>query len=113
MTSETEPLQGKQNAPDESQYVLSAADEKRLEELLGYVREQVDTFVGYPCRAGFDYSALEPFFHYPINNLGDPFAPCTYRVHTRQIEREVLAWFAELTHIPEGDYWGYSTSGGT
>ena len=104
---------GKTDIPDDSQYKLTDTDTARLNELLGYVREQAAKFVGYPCRGNFDYSALEPFLHYPVNNVGDPFAPCTYRVHTREIEKEVLAWFAELTHIPEGDYWGYCTSGGT
>ena len=92
---------------------LSLEDQKRLDELLQYVREQASRFIGYPCRAHFDYSALTQFLHYPINNVGDPFGPCTYRVHTREIEREVLAWFAELTHIDEGDFWGYCTNGGT
>ncbi len=92
---------------------LSAGDEKRLNELLEYIREQARTFVGYPCRGYFDYSRLFDFLYYPINNVGDPFAPCTYRVHTRAVEREVLKWFADLNHIAEGDYWGYVTNGGT
>ena len=92
---------------------LSPADRRRLEETLDYVREQAETFVGYPCRGRFDYSVLHEFLKYPVNNVGDPFAPSTYRVHTREIEREVLDWFAELTHIPPSDYWGYVTNGGT
>ena len=92
---------------------LSAEDQRRLDRMLEYIREQAETFVGYPCRGRFDYSALHEFLKYPVNNVGDPFAPCTYRVHTREIEREVLAWFAELTHIAPSDYWGYVTNGGT
>jgi len=92
---------------------LSPEDQKRLEQVHAYIREQAAKFIGYPCRGYFDYSALTPFLHYPVNNLGDPFAPCSYRVHTREIEREVLAWFAELTHVPPEDYWGYVTNGGT
>ncbi len=97
----------------EREPALPAADERRLEELLEYVRKQAQTFVGYPCRGYFDYSRLFDFLYYPINNVGDPFAPCTYRVHTREVEREVLQWFAELNHIGEADYWGYVTNGGT
>ena len=98
-----------QAAPGE----LSAEDRKRLDEVCEYIREQAKSFIGYPCRGYFDYSALTPFLHYPVNNLGDPFAPCSYRVHTREIELEVLSWFAELTHISPEDYWGYVTNGGT
>ena len=92
---------------------LSPEDETRLEEVYDYVRRQYRTFIGYPCRGDLDYTPLLGFLHYPINNVGDPFAPSTYRVHTREIEREVLAWFAELTHIGPDEYWGYVTNGGT
>ena len=92
---------------------LSRKDQRRLEEVYEYIQRQSQTFIGYPCNGDFDYSPLERFLSYPINNVGDPFSPCTYRVHTREIEREVLAWFAELTHIPPTDYWGYVTNGGT
>ncbi|MCW5978449.1 MAG: histidine decarboxylase [Bryobacteraceae bacterium] len=92
---------------------LSPEDERRLDEMFAYVKEQAETFVGYPCRGRFDYSPLHRFLNYPINNVGDPFAPSTYRVHTREIELEVLAWFAELTHISAEQYWGYVTNGGT
>ena len=96
-----------------SEGALSERDQQRLEELRRYIREQYRTFVGYPCRGDLDYGELVDFLRYPINNVGDPFAPSGYRVHTREIEREVLAWFAELTHIPPEDYWGYVTNGGT
>ncbi len=92
---------------------LTPEDQKTLEEMLEYIREQSRTFVGYPCRGYFDYSALFDFLYYPVNNVGDPYAPSTYRVHTREIEKQVLAWFAELNHVEEGDYWGYVTNGGT
>jgi len=78
---------------------LLLSDRKRLEEMYQYVRDQSSTFVGYPCRGDLDFTPLLPFLEYPINNVGDPFAESTYRIHTRQIEREVLAWFADLTHI--------------
>jgi len=92
---------------------LQPEDRERFDKMLDYIREQARTFVGYPCRGYFDYSELFDFLYYPINNVGDPYAPCTYRVHTREIEREVLKWFAETNHIADGDYWGYVTNGGT
>lgn len=92
---------------------LSLPDQERLEREFEYVREQYRTFVGYPCRGDLNFAPLLPFLEYPINNVGDPFSPSTYRVHTRRIEREVLSWFAELTHIAPLQYWGYVTNGGT
>jgi histidine decarboxylase len=56
---------------------------------------------------------LLKFLHFPINNVGDPYSPSTYRIHTKDIEREVLAWFAELTHADLGSIWGYVTNGGS
>lgn len=98
---------------EQTEAALSEEDQRRLERMLDYIREQAETFIGYPCRGRFDYSALYGFLRYPVNNVGDPFAPSTYRVHTREIELEALAWFAQLTHIPPPDYWGYVTNGGT
>lgn len=69
------------------------------------------TFIGYPCDAEFDYSPLFKFLEFPINNVGDPFEPSTYRLQTKTFEREVLKFFAELFHVR--DYWGYVTNGGT
>ena len=100
--------QAKQVAPH-----LPPEARQRLDAFREYIRNEYQTFVGYPCRGGFDYSELYDLLQYPINNVGDPFAPSTYRVHSREMEREVLAWFADLTHIPQTDYWGYVTNGGT
>ena len=96
-----------------SDFMLSPEDRKRLDGLYDYVQQQYRLFVGYPCRGDLDYSELFRFMQYPVNNVGDPFVSSTYRVHTRQIECEVIDWFAGLTHAPEGDYWGYVTNGGT
>lgn len=92
---------------------LAAGDRKRLALLYDAIRAYAETFVGYPCNENFDYSPLYPFLAYPINNVGDPFAASTYRVNTREIERDVLEWFAELYHAEPGSYWGYVTNGGT
>jgi histidine decarboxylase len=77
------------------------------------VQSESKTFVGYPCTCIFDYSELFRFMQFPINNVGDPYAPSTYRVNTKDIEQEVLAWFAELTHADPGSFWGYITNGGS
>ena len=69
------------------------------------------TFLGYPSDAEFDYSPIYRFLDFPINNVGDPFESSTYRMQTKEFEREVLGFFARLLHIE--DYWGYITNGGT
>ena len=69
------------------------------------------TFLGYPCDAAFDYAPLYRFLEFPINNVGDPFEPSTFRLQTKTFEREVLGFFARLFHVR--DFWGYITNGGT
>ncbi len=92
---------------------LTREDREQLEQLFQRVQRESKTFVGYPCTCTFDYSELFKFLQFPINNVGDPYAPSTYRVNTKDIEQEVLAWFAELTHADHGSFWGYITNGGS
>ncbi len=40
----------------------------------------------YPINLDYDYSALNGFFSYSINNVGDPFIQATYGMHTREFE---------------------------
>ena len=87
--------------------------ERQLDELYRNLEHELETFIGYPCASGFDYSELFRFLKFPINNVGDPYSPSTYRIHTKEIECEVLAWFAELTHADPGSFWGYVTNGGS
>jgi histidine decarboxylase len=92
---------------------LTPADQARLENFLGKLHHLRRYFVGYPCNQDFDYSALAPFFDFATNNVGDPFGGSNIPLNTHEFEREVLADFAELTHAPKDDWWGYVTAGGT
>ncbi len=92
---------------------LSEQAQQRLDSVYQKIADEAKTFVGYPCTTIFDYSPLYRFLRFPINNVGDPYVDSTYRVNTKEIEREVLAWFAELTHAEAGNYWGYVTNGGS
>ena len=92
---------------------LSAAAHARLEQLHRKLEAESKTFVGYPCNTLFDYSELYRFLKFPINNVGDPYTPGTFRVNTKDIEQEVLAWFADLTHADAASSWGYVTNGGS
>ena len=91
---------------------LSAQDQATLDRLYQKIQKESDHFIGYPCNLNFDYSELFSFLNYSINNVGDPFVSSNYHVNTHEIEREVLNFFAEITHADK-DFWGYVTNGGT
>jgi histidine decarboxylase len=86
---------------------------ERLDALYRRMLEANEASLGYPAAKDFDYAELHRFLDFPMNNIGDPFADGTYRVETREFEREVVEFFAELFRAPRGDWWGYVTSGGT
>ena len=48
-----------------------------------------------------------------MNNLGDPFVTSTYAVGSRELEKEVVQFFAELFRAPADNWWGYVTNGGS
>jgi histidine decarboxylase len=93
--------------------MLSPDDLARLDDLFGRLQSDTAHFLGYPVSKDFDYGPLLRFLQFPINNLGDPFAESTWKVATRDLEREVVHFFAELLRAPKNDYWGYVTNGGT
>ncbi|NLR77720.1 histidine decarboxylase [Chitinophaga eiseniae] len=92
---------------------LAAPDAAALQQLLARVASCTKDFLGYPVSKDFDYSPLLPFLQYPLNNLGDPFVPSTYGVGSREMEKEVVSFFADLFRAPENDWWGYVTNGGS
>jgi histidine decarboxylase len=92
---------------------LAEADQARLDELFRTLQGESSRFVGYPCSGVFDYTPLYRFLAFPANNVGDPYLPSNYHINTHEIEREVIATFAELTRAPAGAHWGYVTGGGT
>ncbi|CAM1335114.1 histidine decarboxylase [Tenacibaculum aestuariivivum] len=98
-------MAGLQNLSEESQQKLVT-----LKKQLTIAR---DTFLGYPVSKDFDYSNLNEFLQFPINNLGDPFEQGTYQVQTHEMEREVIAFFAKLFRANPKDFWGYVTNGGS
>ncbi len=92
---------------------LAPADQETLAELLAQVQLNTTNFMGYPVSKDFDFTELMPFLHYPMNNLGDPFVACTYAVGSREMEKEVIAFFASLFRAEADDWWGYVTNGGS
>jgi histidine decarboxylase len=92
---------------------LKQADHERLEYFFDKIKAKTDTFLGYPVSKDFDYTDLFKFLKYPLNNVGDPFTPSTWKVDTREFEREVIEFMAALFRAKEEDYWGYVTNGGS
>ncbi len=92
---------------------LSSGENQTLEKLLEEVKLNTGHFMGYPVSKDFNYSELTPFLEYPMNNLGDPFVPSTYAVGSRELEKEVVQFFAELFRAQTDDWWGYVTNGGS
>jgi histidine decarboxylase len=92
---------------------LTEADAELLQHKLDKVAECTANFLGYPVSKDFDYSELMPFLQYPMNNLGDPFVDSTYAVDSREMEKEVVEFFAKLFRAKPDDWWGYVTNGGS
>ena len=92
---------------------IDESDRQRLDVLYARLADANAISLGYPSAKDFDYAELARFLAFPINNVGDPFGDATYRVETRELEREVVSFFAELYRAPADDWWGYVTNGGT
>jgi histidine decarboxylase len=72
------------------------------------------TNIGFPGATDFDYSPLAPLLCTQlINNVGDPYVDGVAANHTKDLEREVVGFCADLLRAPDDDRWGYVTSGGT
>lgn len=93
---------------------LMPEDLVKLDQLETCLKERSTHFLGYPCTPDFDYSMLNKFLKYPMNNVGDSFyLGGTYHINTHSFEREVVDFFAQLLKAPENNYWGYITNGST
>jgi len=92
---------------------LTSNDIEKLNQLKTNIINARNSFLGYPVSKDFDYSALNEFLQFPINNLGDPFEDCTYKVQTHELEKEVIGFFAKMFRAQPSDYWGYVTNGGS
>lgn len=86
---------------------------EKLQQLLEDAERARDEYLGYPVAKDFDYHALARFLDVPLNNLGDPFTDSTWQVDSRELEREVVQFFARLMRAEDGDWWGYVTNGGS
>ena len=121
--------------PDERGVLPSESD--ILGAYQSLLRSRSCDHMGYPYNLTFKNDELAPFMRYTINNLGDPFVPSNYGVHSRQFEVAVIDFFAkvwpashprppilvhrrpraspaaQLWKADSTDYWGYVTTCGT
>ncbi|MFZ4835682.1 histidine decarboxylase [Rouxiella sp. Mn2063] len=92
---------------------LSIADQNKLDAFWSYCVKNQYFNIGYPESADFDYTLLERFMRFSINNCGDWSEYCNYLLNSFEFEKEVMEYFADLFKIPFEDSWGYVTNGGT
>ena len=92
---------------------LQSSTQERIDSLYEALDDLSWHQLGYPTNQVFDYTPLNRFLKFTINNVGDPFHDSNFRINSHEIEREVIATFANLMHLSPDDTWGYVTSGGT
>ena len=92
---------------------LPSSLKQTLDSFILRMRDKTETYMGYPVSKDFDYQELAELLNYPLNNLGDPFVDSTWKVDSREFERQVIKFFANLLRAPENNWWGYVTNGGT
>lgn len=92
---------------------LSIEDQNKLDSFWSYCVKNQYFNIGYPESADFDYTNLERFMRFSINNCGDWSEYCNYLLNSFEFEKEVMEYFAELFKIPFEKSWGYVTNGGT
>lgn len=85
---------------------------EKLNILLEKLKIRSQTYIGYPAATDCDYSELYPFLDYSINNVGDPFGQSN-DMTSKELEREVVAYFADFFNAPKDNHWGYVTNGGS
>jgi histidine decarboxylase len=85
----------------------------RIAELHQRLLQTRPTNIGFPSAFDLDISPLWPLFNEVLNNVGDPYSSSAYPANSKAFERELVDVFADLLRAPEGDRWGYVTTGGT
>ena len=92
---------------------LSIVDQNKLDAFWSYCVKNQYFNIGYPESADLDYTILERFMRFSINNCGDWGEYCNYLLNSFDFEKEVMEYFARIFKIPFEESWGYVTNGGT
>lgn len=85
----------------------------RIKGIYERISANSESFLGYPLAKDFSYQEFAPFLDVCLNNIGDPESPSTLAIDTKDIEKECVAFFADILSTNVKDAWGYITNGGT
>lgn len=85
----------------------------RIDDELQRISNNTNKFLGYPLAKDFSFQEFAPFLDVCLNNVGDPESPSTLAIDTKDIEKECIAFFADILSSNMEDVWGYITNGGT
>lgn len=86
--------------------------EEKLKALYEKIKTRSANYIGYPAATDYDYSELYPFLNYSINNVGDPYIQAN-DMNSKEMEREVVSFYADFFNAPMDNHWGYVTNGGS
>ncbi|UKA05825.1 histidine decarboxylase [Photobacterium damselae subsp. damselae] len=92
---------------------LSIENQNKLDAFWAHCVKNQYFNIGYPESADFNYTNLERFLRFSINNCGDWSEYCNYLLNSFDFEKEVIEYFAHTFKIPFDKCWGYVTNGGT
>ena len=88
-----------------------------LQQYQEYLQQKTQSHFGYPYNLNLNHlDRLSTFLRYSINNLGDPYIPSNYAIHSRPFECAVVDFFAHLfqcSPTTPRSWWGYVTTSGT
>jgi len=98
---------------DDSSRSLLPSETEILDAYDHLMQRQSSIHFGYPYNLMYNHEEIYPFMRYSINNLGDPFVPSNYGVHSRQFECAVIDFFSHLFKAEPDELWGYVTTCGT
>lgn len=102
--------------PMNGEFSLTSRQPSETEILEAYdqlLQRKSSVHFGYPYNLMYNHEELYEFMRYSINNLGDPFVPSNYGVHSRQFECAVIDFFSKLFKANPEEMWGYVTTCGT
>lgn len=88
---------------------------ERVAALAARIQAALPYSLGFPASTDADQAPLGGLLSWLLNNVGDPYVdgPHPYAGSTKDIERQVVDWVADLLRAPAGDRWGYVTTGGS
>lgn len=84
-----------------------------LNKITKNLSNNLKTCIGYPVNNSYDFSEIKDIINIPINNVGSPYIQGIYKTNTKEIEIEIIEYFADLWKLDKNNIFSYLTSGGT